>query len=64
MSNRKDWDKLIADMKAELLATEDEDEIGQILQHYQRKIKTELIWCGLSLIYKFILNIPARVPRI
>ena len=43
MDKSKEWDKVLTDMKTELLATEDEDEIKEILQNYLRKIKTELI---------------------
>lgn len=43
MSNRKEWDKLLADLRTELMSTEDEDEIEDILQNYLKKIKTEMI---------------------
>ena len=39
---RKEWDDVLDQMKNALLATEEEDDITQILENYLRKIKTEL----------------------
>jgi len=39
---RKEWDDVLDQMKNALLATEEEDDITQILEDYQRKIQTEL----------------------
>ena len=40
--DRKGWDDFFADLKFELISTDDEDNLREILLHYQRKAKLEL----------------------
>jgi len=40
--DRKGWETYLADLKFELIATDDEDNIREILAHYLRKAKLEL----------------------
>ncbi len=40
--DRKGWNDFFADLKFELISTDDEDNIRDILAHYLRKAKLEL----------------------
>jgi hypothetical protein len=40
--DRKGWETFFADLKFELIATDDEDNTKDILSHYLRKAKLEL----------------------
>ncbi len=41
--DRKGWETFFGDLKFELIATDDEDNVREILAHHLRKAKLELI---------------------